>query len=78
MPNVFDPNMRFILSYKLSTSRNYVETKLKSLIEVPFHDEDEDPGIDFQVSVLFAKTERNVKARLRFADCDLTLEESRK
>ena len=66
--------MRFIINYKLTSSSNFVETKLQSLIEVPYCDEDENPGVDFIVTVIYAKSEINIKAKLRFPECKLNYE----
>ncbi len=70
--NEKDPNMRYILNYKLSSSRNFIETKPLSLIEVPYSDEDEDPAIEFSILIIYANSEKNVSAKLRFEDCKLT------
>jgi hypothetical protein len=56
-----DPNMRFVISYRLSSVSNFIETKLNSLIEVPYYDEDEFPGIFFEIIVIYAKNENNLK-----------------
>ena len=75
--NQQDSNMRFVISYRLSTSSNFIETKLQSVIEFPYCDEDEDPSIEFQVMIIHANSERNGSAKMRMDDLQLTFEKSK-
>ena len=59
--SIDDSNMRYVISYRLSSVNNFIETKLNSLIEVPYYDEDEFPSIFFNVIVIYAKNENNLK-----------------
>jgi hypothetical protein len=61
LANQDDPNMRYVISYRLSSVNNFIETKMNSLIEVPYYDEDEFPAIFFNIIVIYAKNENNLK-----------------
>ncbi len=47
------------------------------MIEFPYYDEDEDPFIEFQIMVVFSNSEKNLKAKLRFEECQLNYDNRR-
>ena len=54
--NVDDPNMKSLIYYKIS-DKNYIETKLKGIIEVPFERNESVEKIFFQIKTIFTDEE---------------------
>ena len=69
--NVKDPNMKSLFYYRLS-DKNFIETKMKSVIEVPFERNGNIETITFQVKTIFTDEEINCQQTFELPELAVT------